>query len=395
MLFDPGDLTTRLPWVPILAALPWIVIPSGIAWRGRERQTLSDWPASVPDKAPALAIIIPARNESENIDACVRSIRDTTYPRVEIIVVDDDSNDATGELAMHAAEGDPRVRVIRAPPPPAGWFGKQWACATGASMTSAGLLLFTDADTVHSPASHARAYNAMRSRGAALISLAGTQEMKSFWERVLQPQVFTILRARYGSSDRVTRARSPRDAIANGQFLMAKREDYAAVGGHASVRALVAEDLGLAQLFVASGRIAALVFAPAELRTRMYRSLGEIQRGWGKNIYAGGLHATPLGMLGRMLLPLALAVPSLFQLAPVLAIVAGLAAGMNALAIWGSIATAALLVSWATAYRFTYGLSPCWCAAFPLGAALLLEIVIRAVLRGRRVEWKGREYSAE
>ena len=102
-------------------------------------------------------------------------------------------------------------------------MGKQWACATGAAAATGEILCFADADTTHAPDLLPRAANALRTRGAALLSVAGHQELGTFWEKVVQPQVFAVIAGRYGGGDRVSRARRPVDKIANGQCLLMTR----------------------------------------------------------------------------------------------------------------------------------------------------------------------------
>jgi hypothetical protein len=126
----------------------------------------------------------------------------------------------------------------------------------------------------------------------------------------------------------------------------------------------------------------------------MYASLGELLRGWGKNVYAGGIDAMPGGAIGRLLFPIVLPLMPLMAIAPVLAL-AGAAASLlgGAWLVWSLVCIAASLVWWALIYhgfgqRITYAL------LYPMGAAMVLYIMLGAIVRGRRVGWKGREYLA-
>ncbi|HEX6631485.1 MAG TPA: glycosyltransferase, partial [Gemmatimonadaceae bacterium] len=299
---------------------------------------------------------------------------------------------ATAQVAMAAAAGDARLRVIPNPPLPDDWFGKQWACATGAAAAHGALLLFTDADTAHGPELHARAVNALVARDADVLTVTGRQEMGSFWERLVQPQVFQLILARYGGTERVNRSPRPSEKIGNGQFLLFRRDAYQRIGGHAAVRATVAEDLALAQRSAALGLRLVLLTADRHLATRMYRSLRELVRGWRKNLFAGGRDAAPLGRLGRALYPLALLGAPLLTLAPVAGLLLGLAGlAPPAVTLWGAVASAATLVGWVATYR-GLGLNPLNALGYPLGALVLLYIALSSTARGRRVAWKGREY---
>lgn len=377
---------------PLLWTLPWIV-PLGVAlWRASNSRSLDDVSESTEGDTALVSVIIPARNERRNIERCVRSVLASRYPSFEVIVVDDHSTDGTGEIARGIAAEDSRLRVVDAPPLGEGWFGKQWACATGARVSTGALVIFTDADTWHAPDLMARAVNALRERTADLLSVAGHQEMHSFWERVIQPQMFGLLAARYGGTEHVSRARRPEDAIANGQFILVRRDAYEAMHGHEAVRDRVAEDLSIAQNWVRAGRPIALLFAEAQLSTHMYASLSELVGGWRKNIYAGGRYAALGGAPGRAAYPVVLLGMPLYAIAPAAALglsLGGLLSGSWLL--WSAAVCAASLAFWLVIYRFMR--QAMWYALlYPLGMAMLFYIAAGAVLRGSRVEWKNRRY---
>jgi chlorobactene glucosyltransferase len=377
-----------------LLALPWVLGPLVTILRARHSRSLDEESSEPPKDASPVSLIIPARNEAHNIRRCVESALASSYPRLEVIVVDDHSTDDTGAIVRELAERDARLRVIEPEPLPAGWFGKQWACATGAKHATGDLLGFMDADTVQSPELVTGVVNAMESRGADMLSVAGTQEMGGFWEKIVQPQIFGILLQRYGGTESVNGSRWASQKIANGQCLWLRRTAYDELGGHAAVRDKVAEDLSLAQLYFRAGRTVALVLGLDQLSTRMYTSLRELVEGWGKNVYAGGVDAMPAGALGRAVFPLALMTPGLLGLVPPLVLLLGLlgVVGHDAL-VWASIATGANLVWWVLVYAWLRT-SLLYALLHPLGAALVLYIALGAIARGRRVRWKGREYEA-
>jgi chlorobactene glucosyltransferase len=377
----------------ILWSLPWI-IPPLLTWlRLRNSRSLADISEIPPANPPLVSVIVPARNEARNIARCVASILSTTYPQMELIVVDDASTDGTADAARRAAGSDARVRIVGNEPLPEGWFGKQWACSSGAALARGSILQFTDADTVHAPDLITRSINAIVRTDADLFSIAGRQELGGFWEKVIQPQIFTILSMRYGGTESVNQSTSVRNKIANGQCIFIKRESYEAIGGHASVRASVAEDLMLAQCFFAARKRVVLMLGVDQLSTRMYASLREIISGWRKNVFAGGLDSVPFGKVGQSLFPLALLLPPVMELLPVLALVLaglGMPAGTGLL-LWAAISAGATLLWWLVAY-ITVDENPLYALAYPLGALVLLYIFLTAVIRGRRVSWKGRTY---
>jgi chlorobactene glucosyltransferase len=380
----------------ILWSLPWIIPPVVTYFRLRRSRSLDEESDIPPENPPLVSVIVPARNEAHNIAPCVTSILATTYPNMEMIVVDDSSTDGTSQIARDAARRDPRARFITSPPLPEGWFGKQWACASGARIARGSVLQFTDADTVHGPDLLTRSINAMRRTRSHLFSVAGRQELGGFWEKVIQPQIFTILSMRYGGTQSITEATNVRDKIATGQCIFVTHDSYNAIGGHASVRSSVAEDLMLAQKFFGARKRVVVMLGVDQLSVRMYASLREIIGGWRKNVFAGGLDSVPFGRVGQTILPLFLLMPPVMALLPPLGLAFaafGLATSGTLLA-WAVISTAATLIWWIVVY-VTIGENPLYALAYPLGALVLLYIFFTAVIRGRRVTWKGRTYIAQ
>lgn len=378
---------------PALAALPWMLLPFVMVWRLRGSRTLDGEAPDPPAGAPLVSVIIPARNESRNIARCLGSVIGATYRAIEVIVVDDRSEDDTAAIAQEIADRDRRVRVIEAPPLPDGWFGKQWACENGAMAANGSILLFADADTAHGPELIARSVNAIRARELDFLTVFGRQEMKSFWERVVQPHIFAMIAMRFGGTGEVNRSRRVQDKIANGQCIFMTRRAYEAIGGHASVRLKPAEDLALAQRSFTTGQRTEMIIGVDHLATRMYGSLREIVDGWTKNIWTAAPDAAPWGRVGRALLAPALLLPPLLILAPPLVLLAQLIGHVNPnLIAWAMICTGVMLVFWTLVYAALAGYTPLYAFTYPLGAGIVLYIIVRAMARGRRVEWKGRGY---
>ncbi len=376
----------------LLPALPWLLPYLSLFRLARKRPDLSDTlPAA---DGPLVSVIVPARNEASAIGTVVRSVLASRYSRFELLVVDDRSTDDTAAIVERLA-ADPaagRLRLIRGAELPADWYGKPWACHQGAQAARGELLLFTDADTSHGPDLLGVAVAAMRAVPADLLTVAPRQRCDSFWERVVMPQIWMLLGLRY-HPDTVNYARRARDVIANGQFILVSRETYDTLGGHAGVRAEVAEDLALAQRYWRAGKRIHFAFAERLMETRMYSSLFQIIEGWSKNIYLGGRRSYPEEPLARALVPVSLVLVMLFWLLPVvllpLAWLGGLPPGSLT---WLYLAAGASCVFWcliSTGMR----IPPWYGLLYPLGAGMALYIILRSTFRGRgRVEWKGRTY---
>lgn len=429
------------------ATLPWIAIllytglrirfPRPLpALRGNEaaREDRGD---DVPrgddaDALPFVSIVVPARNEAVTIETCVRHLAASRYPGFEIIVVDDRSRDETGALARAVDSGGASAfRVVDGEPLPDGWLGKPWACWQGYQEASGELVLFTDADTRHGPDLLERAVAAMEEDDADAVTLMGRQLMESFWEKVVQPQLFVALAIRFPRLDRVIGAGRCGSAAANGQFILLERDAYEGIEGHRSVRGEVVEDLRLAQHLCADGRRISMREAEDDFAIRMYRSLAEIVEGWSKNLSIALRQSVPR-VVKPLVLPLAVAtgiglwlVPPLILVAGGVARVTGLARavgpgtapGLDTLApgIGGTEVLAAGAGFWGTELGWTawsavvVGLSvlfwmgaahrsrihPAWGVLYPLGSVVTAYMLIRSWIRGRTVEWKGRVYRVE
>lgn len=229
-----------------------------------------------------VSAIIPARNEEASIARAVESV--AAQPEVgEVIVVNDQSTDRTGEILAELAARIPRLRVLATGALPSGWTGKNYALSIGAASATGDWLLFTDADTYHLPGSTRRALNDADTHDAALVSYSPEQEMETFWEKALIPVIFCQLASKYSFA----RVNDPNlnDAAANGQFLMIRRDVYERVGGHAAVAPQILEDVALAEIIKNAGARIYFTAPIGIVRTRMYRSFPAMWEGWTKNLH--------------------------------------------------------------------------------------------------------------
>jgi chlorobactene glucosyltransferase len=376
---------------PFLLAAPWLAFPFIVPFILRRRPRLRDFSTS-GSTTPFVSVIVPARNEAVNIGPCVGSLLDSDYPHKEIIVVDDESTDATGDIvrAMVERDGD-QLRIIEPQPLPPNWMGKCWACFSGYQQARGDLLLFTDADTRHNREVLSRSVAALEQSRAGLLTLLPTQLMESFWERVVLPHVFLGITIRFARTAAIQRTHNPRDAIANGQFLLMTRNCYERIGTHQAVRTSVVDDLAIAQRVVAAGDNILVVHAPDFLETRMYRSLPEIIEGWSKNLALGARAAFPR-WIAPLVLWLAVALGLLLWVAPpILLIFSFLSPVLAPLRAWTFLASTGALAGWIYVYlHMRAGLSGAF--LFPLGALLTSFLLARSAWRGRHVEWRGRSY---
>jgi len=337
---------------------------------------------------PEIAVIIPARNEEKNIARCLTALIAQNYPKDKLyfIVVDDNSTDQTAALVSQLAQSDPRIHLIPGQPLTTTWAGKPHACWQGAQVTSSSdWLCFLDADTVANPPLLISAIRAAQNANLSMLSLEPRQELLNFWERLLIPAGMLLLAFTQDIS-RVNDPHSPH-AVANGQFILIRRDVYEKLGGHArpSVRSAICEDTALARLVKSSGYAMALLGAEKLIRTRMYTDFASLWRGISKNateMLRGLLPTTLCALLGYFLGIASIAIPLLSIRHPLPLTIA-------------CAATLALCLTHIATNRH-FQIPPLLGILFPLaylvGSTLLLNAV-KMRLRGT-VQWKDRTYRA-
>ena len=337
---------------------------------------------------PTLSIVVPARNEARQIERCVRSLLAQHHPDFEVVVVDDCSDDATPLILERLAAQDARLHVVSGAPLPEGWVGKPWALTQGVREARGTWLLFTDADTFHDPDGAASVQQAAIDRGLGVLSVLTDQDLVSLPERALMPSLFLAILGGTGPIGDVGDPSKPHVALFNGQYIMASREAYEAIGGHAAVRNEIAEDLELARRFKSDGRFrVALTGSEGVARTRMYRSLSEIWHGFTKN-FALGFRGRPLwGSIGACALA---CISPLTQLTFVAALLT--ARWIGAAVLVFAMATVLTVVAYQMRMmRVPASLVP-W---YPVGTAFTVAVLTASIVlfaSGRGVVWRGRRY---
>jgi hypothetical protein len=274
---------------------PVVRVLSGLAVAGAvhaavNARLLRRPPADPPEVTRAVTVVVPVRDEEAQVGGCLAAVLASRgVPALRVVVVDDGSTDGTADVVRSVA--DPRVRLVTAPPPPAGWLGKPHACWVGAQTavqedgTDDGVLVFVDADVRLAPDAVAAAVELLDVHGLALVSpwprpVAGTAA-----ERLVQPLSpwlwMTTLPLRLAE-------RSPRPSLtaANGQFLALTRRGYLRARGHAAVRDEVVEDVALARAVKRSGGRAVPAAGATLAQCRMYDGWAAMREGYGKSLWA-------------------------------------------------------------------------------------------------------------
>ncbi|TQN43448.1 glycosyl transferase family 2 [Blastococcus colisei] len=244
-------------------------------------------PVDPPPVRRPVTVVVPARNEEEQIGGCLTALLDQRgVPALRVVVVDDGSTDGTAAVVESVA--DPRVRLVRAAPPPAGWLGKPHACATGAAAADDGddgVLVFVDADVRLFPDAIAGAVAVLERHGLDLVSPWPRPLAHGPAERLVQPLApwlwATTLPLRLAE-----RSRRPSLAAANGQFLVLGRRGYDRAGGHAAVRGEVLEDIALLRAVKRAGGRGVPIDGSRLAACRMYYGWPALRDGYAKSLWA-------------------------------------------------------------------------------------------------------------
>ncbi len=235
---------------------------------------------------PLVSVLIPARNEAAIIGATLRDLLAQDVPNLEVLVLDDRSEDGTAEIVCETARRFPQVRLLCGKELPPGWTGKNWACAQLAEAAQGDILLFTDADVRWRPGALHSVLAAMDKLDADLLTVWPTQVTESWIERLTVPMMAMAVMG-YLPVWLAHDFYHPLAAAANGQCMAFQRPAYVAIGGHAAVRSAIVEDVRLAQNIKAAGLKLRMVDGAGLVACHMYNGARAAIDGYTKNILAG------------------------------------------------------------------------------------------------------------
>lgn len=234
---------------------------------------------------PRVSILVPARNEADNIEACVCSLLHQEYPDFEVLVLDDDSEDETRAILARLASTYGRLRILDGQPLPAGWLGKHWACHQLARAATGELLLFTDADTRHEPSMLRDSVSALLAERADLVTAFPREEAVTWGEKLVVPVIgFGIFSFLPVSLERWLKWASL--SVTIGQFMLFRRAAFESVGGYQSVRNHVVDDVMLGRRIIQHGFVWRLMDGTRHVSCRMYRGFWQAVDGFTKNVFA-------------------------------------------------------------------------------------------------------------
>ncbi len=369
-------------WLSSATLLVTILVTIELLIGNRSVEALRDMP-HVPDPfSQKVSIIVAARNEQRNIGSALQSLLDLEYPNYELIVVDDRSEDATGEILDAIAASAPRLNVIHINNLPDGWLGKNHALWVGSQQAAGNYLLFTDADIVMEPTVVTRAVAYFERNNLDHLAVTPSMQMPTTFLGMFGVSFMVI----FALFSRPWKAKDPKSRfhIGIGAFNMVRAETYRQVGGHETIRLRPDDDIKLGKIIKQRGFRQSVAYAPEYLAVEWYSSIIEAIRGLEKNTFSGADYSILMVISG-------VASQILFSIWPFAALflTSGITWCMNLAVILLS------LILYADCARFHH--SRVWYAiGYPVATLLFAVIMMRTMILNLvqgGIYWRGTFYS--
>jgi glycosyltransferase involved in cell wall biosynthesis len=330
---------------------------------------------------PRISLLFAARDEEEKLPAALATLAAIDYPCLEIVAVDDRSQDSTGRILDDFASRHSRLRVVHVNALPPGWLGKPYALQKAYENSTGDWLLFTDADVRFAPDVLRRAVTLIKQRSLDHLTLFGDVEMVGFWEKVLITffgLAFHIATDPYRVSNPHSRA-----YVGVGAFQLIKRSAYEACGTHSRLAMEVVDDMKLGKLVKQSGFRTCVGIAQDAVVVRWHAGLGNLIRGVTKNFFAGLGYRLPLVIF-------AITGMLLMNVAPFL----GVILGHGWVRIFAAVAVV-IALGFHVGVDVVMRVSPLYALTHPLGAILFGYMLLRSTvvtLWHGGVTWRGTFY---
>jgi len=346
------------------------------------------------EELPFVSIIVPTLEEEVNIRKCLTSLTRLDYPNYEIIVVDGGSNDKTVEIAESYG-----VQVIVDANLPTGWIGKSYGCHVGYRAAKGNVLLFTDADTKHTPKSLRLTVSHLLGSDVALFSMLPYLEAYNFYE-FFPTFLYFLSFLCGGPRDDISNPYNKDSFLASGQYMLFTREGYEELGGHMAISNSLVEDVAFAKLCKEKELGLSFIDGTRLVQTRMYpEGFGQFFRAFRRAIWGGIVTLTPW-RIGFMILWLLY-----FLFSPYFVIQSFFHSG--GYFFWadytiGIIVNIALYLAYAATIHFYFksrGDMKWWISLFyPITHLMNLVVIGVAIIygmHGKKVSWRGRYYSTQ
>ncbi|MFD1992578.1 glycosyltransferase [Paenibacillus nicotianae] len=353
-----------------------------------DRSLTDTYSSTILHAKPLLSIMIPARNEEINIRECLLSVLNcrTDSIEIEVLVINDHSEDRTVAEIEKVMQQDQRVRLFHSNPLPEGWMGKSYACHQLVQHAQGDWWLFIDADVRLEVEGLEAAMVTAQSQGKGLISGFPRMETGTWLERIVVPMMSFVI-AYHLPIMMVRRSRSPLFLAVTGAWLMIHPDSYARSGGHEGISNQIVEDMELARAVKRIGDPVTLANVQHYTSARMYRNAAQVWEGYKKNIFVGAGRSAWLAVGISIYYGLLFILP-VFTLLYSLVAVDTMLIGWSLLSILLGMITKSII-------DFYHG-KPFWMGIYmPVSAACLIGIMLdswRAGVNGTGYNWKGRNY---
>jgi hopene-associated glycosyltransferase HpnB len=379
----------------LLPFLPFAIWIGLILFRGnfwRSDQITSD-EAKDLDTWPNITAVIPARNEAPSIGATVETLLAQDYPgSLSVVVVDDNSDDGTADIARAAAlqytgKNVDRLTVISGKPLEAGWSGKLWAVSQGIEVAATSdYIWLTDADITHTPGNLRWLVAKAEAEKLDLVSEMVMLRCESFWERLLIPAFIFFFQKLYP----FPQVNNPNHAVAAaaGGCVLVKRTALAEAGGIAAIKDQLIDDCALARIIKARGPIW-LGLTERAHSLRVYDHLGEIWHMVARTAFVQLDHSV-LQLIGTVI-----GMMIIYLAAPIMAVWGGVT-GDQLLGLAGGAAWLVMAITFLPTLRL-YKMNPAWAMALPLAGLIYTAMTVDSARQhwaGRGGAWKGRSYNS-
>jgi hypothetical protein len=322
-------------------------------------------PASDAD-CPRISLIFAARDEEEKLSGALVTLATIDYPHLEIIAVNDRSQDRTGKILDEFARGHERLRVVHVDSLPAGWLGKTHALQTGYEHSMGDWLLFTDADVRFAPDAVRCAVSVVNERSLDHLTLFGDVEMVGFWEKVL----ITFFGMTFHLATDPHRVSDPESwtYVGVGAFQLLKRSAYEAAGTHRRLAMEVIDDMKLGKIVKEAGFRSSGGLAQNAVVIRWHAGLGNLVRGVTKNFFAALGYNVALALLAAIGM-------LLLNVAPFIAVIVG----HGWIRIFAAV-TVAIALSFHAGVDVVMRVSPLYALTHPIGAVLFCYMLLRSTV---------------
>ena len=365
-------------------AFIWIVLGLRIAYGALKLPWLKDFPPNTRTDNLRISLLFAARDEEEKLPGALATLEQLDYPELEIIGVDDRSEDATGRILDEFAASHPRFRAIHVTKLPVGWLGKPHALQQAYEASSGEWLLFTDADVRFKVDVLRRAMTMVTEHKLDHLSLFGDVEMVGFWEKV----VVTFFGMAFHMATAPSEVINPKSGayMGVGAFQLLKRSAYEAAGTHRRLAMEVIDDMKLGKIVKQAGFRSGVGVAQDSLVVRWHAGARNLINGVTKNFFAGS---------GFSVMRVAISILGLF-LMNVLPF-AGLIFGHGWVRIFAGVCVLIVLCFHA-GVDVVMRVSPLYCFTVPIGAVIFAYMLLRSTvytLKQGGIVWRGTFYPLE